>query len=71
MITIAGSNDTASKCMRTNTDPNRMRPVALRIRIIDTNVVNDVTCLRQMVLHVCGHTIFMTRRYPLHISDVI
>ena len=35
-------------------------------RIVDMDVVNDVTRY-----YTCGHTIFMTRRYPLNNSDVI
>ena len=34
--------------------------ISIRKFMVDTDVVNDVTCLRQSVI-----TNFMTRRYPL------
>ena len=43
----------------------KMDSISRRNRIVDTGVVSDITCTRQS-----GHTIFMTRRYPLNNSDV-
>ena len=40
--------------------------ISTRKRIVDTDVVNNVTCY-----YTCGDTIFMTRRYPLNNSDDI
>ena len=42
---------------------------SLRKRFVDTDVVNDVTSTVQYTskcYYTCGHTIFMTRRYPLN-----
>ena len=49
-----------------------MNIFSIRKRIVDTDVVNDVTCSRQSVItRACSYTIFATRRYPLNNSDVI
>ena len=42
-----------------------MNIISIKEHIVDTDVVNDITCTRQSV-YACGHTIFMTRRYPLN-----
>ena len=43
-----------------------MNIISIRKRSVATAVVSDVTCNCT-----CGHTIFMTQRYPLNSSDVI
>ena len=50
----------------------KMSIISIRERIVDMDVVNDVTYTRQGVItRACGHTIFVTRRFPLNNSDVI
>ena len=49
----------------------KMDNISSRKRIVDTAVVNDVTSNAPKCYYMCGHTIFMTRRYPLNNSDVI
>ena len=49
-----------------------MKIITLKKFIVDMDVVKDVTCRPQsFITRVVGHTIFMTRRYPLNNSDVI
>ena len=43
-----------------------MNIVLIRKCIVDTEVVNDVTCTRQSVITRVAIMIFMTRRYPPH-----
>ena len=48
----------------------KMYNISRRNRIVDMEVVNDITCTRQCY-YTRGRTIFMTRPYPLNNSDVI
>ena len=48
----------------------KMGNILRRKRIVDKDVVNDIMSKWQSVI-TCGHTIFMTQRYPLNNSDVI
>ena len=53
----------------------KMDNISRRKRIIDIDIVNDVmsTVLytTPKCYYTCGHTIFMTRRYPLDNSDIV
>ena len=50
----------------------KMNTISKRKRIVDISIVNGVTYTRKSVsIYTCGHTIFMTRLYPLNNSVVI
>ena len=47
----------------------KMNIISIRKHFADSYVVNDVACMCRSVI-TRGHTIFMTRCYPLNNSDV-
>ena len=44
--------------------------ISIRKGIVDMDVVNDITSMRQCY-YMCVHTIFVTGRFPLYNSDVM
>ena len=39
------------------------------IVVISYEMTTDITCMHEKCYYICGHSIFMTQRYPLNNTD--